>query len=258
MGLLRPENLLCLAQIRYHDGNTCYTRRGGRGRHGPVTKRDLEPLLFPGFLIVTSWRRARTKKAARGSVSSPDTSLLSMTRHQPRLPNVERLESSPSTFRLLKLAKVAVTLPQECRIPALQIRGQKKGRAKHLSSEQSAASARGELETMYGRAMRKMTGGPRYHSSSRNRGGIRDRSTGNTKYGTTNTVITKRPAAEVVTHSPEWIVNALYCAQQTGRHQVIILTDVPPEMKAAITATMQNRSHPSQRRSKPVGTQVLW
>lgn len=94
------------------------------------------------------------------------------------------------------------------------------------------------------KGMRRMTGVPPCRSSFRDRGGTRGRYTRNKQYEKANPVITKRQAAEVVTHRPEWIVNALYCTQQIDRHQGITLTGVLSEMKtsmkAAIKATVYN------------------
>lgn len=109
-----------------------------------------------------------------------------------------------------------------------------------------------------------MTGDPPHRSTSRGRGGARGRSARNAQYGITTPGLSKRRAADVVSSNPEWFFNSLDCAQQIARHQVITLTDVPPEIRAAITAAITATVHhcktppiPTSEGKNPLGRRSL-
>lgn len=123
---------------------------------------------------------------------------------------------------------------------------------------------RARSRRMSGIGMSRGEGGSPFHASCRNRSSTRGRLTRNAPYGTTSNGITKRRAAEALRHSPEWIVNALDCVQQIARHQGISLSDIPPEMRAAInwaiTSTVNHYKKlpiPASECQNPLGRRSL-
>lgn len=83
-------------------------------------------------------------------------------------------------------------------------------------------------------------GNPSYHGSGRSNGNGTNK---DERARQTYSAITKRRAADVVQANPSWIVNTLDCAQQIAMHQEIILSDMPQEMKAAITTAITSTVH---------------
>lgn len=97
---------------------------------------------------------------------------------------------------------------------------------------------------MSSRGAKQGAGGSSYRQNIRSRVGSRGHHILNAPREALTIWITKRGASEVVQQNPEWIVNALDCAQQILRQQGIQLTSLPTEMRSTITAaiatTVQN------------------